>query len=149
MSLCAKPICLDVFSYPGHLSLIRTVVEKCGELAGLDREVIDGIVLSVDEAIANIIRHAYDGAEDQPIKIELTPFRDAQSKGLRIRLRDYGHSVDPSIIKSRDLNDVRPGGLGVHIMKTCMDRVEYFPAEDGGTWLLMEKRIENTQETIK
>jgi anti-sigma regulatory factor (Ser/Thr protein kinase) len=49
--------------------------------------------------------------------------------------------VDPSSIKSRDLDDLRPGGLGVHIMNSCMDCLEYRRAKGGGTILTMVKRV--------
>ena len=56
-------------------------------------------------------------------------------------LRDYGKVVDPAEICSRDLEDVRPGGLGVHIIKECMDSMEYCPAEGGGTVLILTKAL--------
>ena len=55
-------------------------------------------------------------------------------------IRDHGRSVDPSSIKSRDLDDVRPGGLGVHIMRSVMDRVEYRKRGLTGMELSMTKR---------
>ena len=61
-------------------------------------------------------------------------------------LRDYGPAVDPSEIKSRDLADIRPGGLGVHIMNKCMDSVEYQQADGGGMMLIMTKNIPSEKE---
>ena len=52
--------------------------------------------------------------------------------------REY---VDPSDIKPRDLDDVRPGGLGVHIIVECMDEVTYSPRDGGGTVLTMVKNL--------
>ena len=45
-------------------------------------------------------------------------------------------------MKPRDLDDVRPGGLGTHFMAEVMDRVEFLtPPEGGGNLLRMVKRI--------
>jgi anti-sigma regulatory factor (Ser/Thr protein kinase) len=112
------------------------------EAVGFDPEVAGQVVLSADEALTNIIRHAYKGASDGPIDIELAPVGEEEATGgLRICIRDYGQYVDPLSIRPRDLSDVRPGGLGVHIMTQCMDAVEYRPADGGGTVLTMVKSV--------
>jgi len=58
---------------------------------------------------------------------------------VRFQLRDYGRSCDPSTIRSRDLADIRPGGLGVHIIQQAFDRVDYSP-QPRGTRLTLEKK---------
>ena len=134
------PIQIRIFSQPAHLPVVRSAVEKfCGAL-GFDSEMAGRIVLAVDEALTNIIRHAYEGRGDQHIDIELSSLGAQKPGGLRICLRDYGKGVSASEIKSRDLDRVRPGGLGVHIMNTCMDSVEYKPS-GGGTELTLVKYL--------
>ena len=45
-------------------------------------------------------------------------------------------------VKPRDLNDIRPGGLGTHFMRETMDEVEFLISPDGGGNLLrMTKQI--------
>ena len=141
IQLPEKPIRLVIQSLPGHLPIVRAAVEKLCDVIGFDAVTAGAIMLSVDEAITNIIRHAYDNAGDQTIEVELTPLGGELSAGLRIRLRDYGQAVDPSRIKSRDLSDIRPGGLGVHIMNECMDHLDYCRADGGGTILTMVKHL--------
>ena len=144
--LCEKPLKLTISSSPTHLPIVRAALEKMCEKIGFDHDAIGKVILSADEALTNIIRHAYAGAEDRPIDIELTPLCDEASPGLRICIRDYGQHVDPSKIRSRDLADVRPGGLGVHIMTQCMDDVEYQAAEGGGTELTMTKAVRSRRQ---
>jgi len=134
-----RPVHLQIHSCPTQLPVVRAAVEKFCQLLGFGSETVGGVVLSVDEALTNIIRHAYDGAADQRIEVTLEPRPAAYGGGLQIVLRDYGRQVDPAQIRSRDLEDGRPGGLGVHIMTKCMDRVEYRPAAGGGTILVMTK----------
>ncbi|HAU38560.1 MAG TPA: hypothetical protein DCX07_12695 [Phycisphaerales bacterium] len=144
-----SPIRMTVLSVPSHLPVVRAAVEKVCELAGVDEQAIGGVVLSVDEAMTNIIRHAYDGRGDQPIEIELSVTDSADdAPRLRICLRDFGRNVAPAEIRSRELDDVRPGGLGVHIMQECMDSVTYEPAEGGGTRLTLTKRIVAQEELL-
>ena len=138
-----EPIKLAICSFPGHLPIVRAIMERVCEQIGFDSDTAGSIILSVDEALTNIIKHAYDGAEDRPIEIEITPVSREDGEGLRVRIRDYGTYVSSCEIKSRDLEDVRPGGLGVHIMNECMDSVEYARAEGGGTLLTMLKLTGN------
>lgn len=136
-----KPVRLEIQSTPCHLRVVRAALQKVCELAGLDDTEAGKVVLSVDEALANIIRHAYHGADDQPIEVEAFASESGGRRVLEIRLRDYGQPVDPGQIRPRDLEDVRPGGLGVHIMKQYMDAVEYRPVEGGGTLLILRRNL--------
>ncbi len=141
-----KPVKLSIFSSPAFLPVVRAAVEKMCEVVGFDAQGVGNVMLSADEALTNIIRHAYKGADNQLIDIELLALRECDQDWLRIQIRDYGPEVDLSQIKSRDLADVRPGGLGVHIMSKCMDRLEYKHADGGGTLLTMCKRVPAPKE---
>lgn len=146
-ALPSKPVKLSIFSSPAFLPVVRAAVEKMCEVMGFDAQGVGNVMLSADEALTNIIKHAYKGADNQPIDIEMLAVKDSQDDWLQIQIRDYGPDVDLSQIKSRDLSDVRPGGLGVHIMSKCMDRLEYRHAEGGGTLLTMCKRISALKES--
>ena len=94
-------------------------------------------VLIIDEACQNIIRHGYGGDSDQWIEIEIA----LEEFGLVIILRDYADPVDEPRVQPRDLDDVRPGGLGVHFMREIMDEIGYLPSEgDYGNILRMVKK---------
>jgi len=135
-----RPIRLTIFSSPTHLAVVRGAVEGLCRSIGFDDGCITHVVMSVDEALSNVIRHAYNGADDQPIEIELD-WADAQP-GVRISIRDRGLAVDPGSFGPRGPSGLSPGGLGLHIMTECMDCLEYRPAEGGGTVLTMIKRLE-------
>lgn len=142
------PVRIVISSTPAHLPVVRGAVERAAELLGFGPECAAKIMLSTDEALTNIIRHAYDEQHDRPIEIELSALSEAEARGIRICLRDYGRRADPEKIRSRDLADIRPGGLGVHIMSECMDDLEYRPAEGGGTVLTMTKACPLQEEGI-
>ena len=136
-----KPVKLVIFSTPDHLPVVRAATEKLCRNIGFPEPEVTQVILSVDEALSNVIRHAYDGAPDKPIEIELLTLDLPPERGIMVRIRDHGRVVDRERIQSRDLDKVRPGGLGVHIMTECMDDLEYQPAEGGGTLLVMVKRF--------
>ncbi len=145
-SLSDSPICIQIRTQPTYLPVVRAALGKLCEKLGFDGETAGQVVLSVDEALTNIIRHACGGDPDQIIEIGFLPRSEPGQEGLEIILRDYGKTIDPEQIKPRDLDEVRPGGLGLHIMNECMDKVQYTQAEGGGTRLRMFKNLTSTKE---
>jgi serine/threonine-protein kinase RsbW len=88
-----------------------------------------GLTRAVDEALANIIRHAYGGRLGQPIELLCRRLEDRtggkQRAGLEIVLVDRGAAADRKKLCGRSLDDVRPGGLGMHFIKNGVDVMEY------------------------
>jgi len=133
---------LNLSSSPRCLPVVRAATEKMARLVGFDEDQTGRITLSIDEALANVIKHGYGGRQDQPITVRLEPVDDQRGAGLTVTIRDFGKQVDPAKIRSRDLADVRPGGLGVHIIQTVMDEVVYSHADGGGMKLRMVKYVD-------
>lgn len=141
-NVLSKPITLSISSTPAHLSVVRATVERLAQLLGFDEDAGHKITLAVDEGLSNVIKHAYHGQEDQPIEITFRCLREQTGRpAFAIELRDWGTPVPTSQIRSRDLEDVRPGGLGVHIITSIMDEVKYNPSPGGGTRLTMVKGL--------
>ena len=145
-ALTDRPVRLQVASTPAHLAVVRAATEAACRLVGFDARCTTEVVLSVGEALANIVRHAYGGAGDGPIEIELSTVEGPAGDGLRVRLRDCGRGVEPRRLRRRDPSALRAGGRGVHIMRQCMDVVDYQQAEGGGTVLTMFKRLPTGRE---
>jgi len=135
----AETIQMVLPSKPQCLCVVRAAVESLACSQGFGKETSHRIALAVNEALANVIMHAYRGAVNKPIRVYMRKVEEGDHSGLGIVIRDYGHQVDPSTIKGRDLDEVRPGGLGVHIIKTVMDRVQYSCLKSGGMCLEMVK----------
>jgi anti-sigma regulatory factor (Ser/Thr protein kinase) len=133
---------VTVASDPRYLAPLRTLVFESLLIAGIDEEEAHKVVLAVQEACTNVIRHCYECREDERIDIVMTFEPDR----LEIRIDDWGEWVDPDNIQSRDLEDVKPGGLGVHLMQSTMDVVEYRKNEWGGTSLVMIKNLEAPED---
>ena len=99
------------------------------------------------------MNHGYERRQDGRIWISIFRETDALTgkvNGLRIVMEDEGRQVDPCLIKSRNLDDIRPGGLGVHIIKEVMDVVIYERREGRGMRLTLSKRLpaENEQQQL-
>ncbi len=139
---------VEVLSQPRYLAGVRELVLAVSRRLGFGESGAGHIALAIDEALANVIRHGYEGAADRPIFLTIAPLvEDGEETGMRVCIEDHARQVDPEKIKSRDLENVRPGGLGVHIIQEIMDEVEYEPREDRGMRVVMVKRLAADAET--
>lgn len=129
-------------SDPQFLKIIRSGVSHITEICGFSTEEANAVTIAVDEAAANIIKHTYNGNKDQLIVVNLRILEDR----LEVTLRDFGEKVDPKTIKPRDLDEIRPGGLGVHLIKSTMDVVHYDNSSDVGNQLTMTKYLPGKRE---
>ena len=104
-------------------------------LRGFSEEDTQFVILAVDEACANIIRHAYKGRKDGEIVISCRE----QEDGIQFLISDMGEPTDTSCWPKRSLEEVRPGGLGLPLICAVMDQVEYRKGERGNELILGKK----------
>ncbi len=121
-----------------QLKVVRACVQDAAQRCGCSVASVRDIVLAIDEACQNIIRHAYGGIDNGEAILECRRVGD----DFVVSLRDFARTVDPASIKPRDLDDLRPGGLGVHFINEVMDDVTYMrPPFGQGNLLRMTKKI--------
>jgi len=132
------PVHMHIQSRPELLAQVRGVANAMAARCGLDDLACCHLVLAMDEALTNVIRHGYEGRTDGDIWITFTAL--AEPAGIRVEILDRARQVDPQAISGRDLEDVRPGGLGLHLMRTLVDTFEHTARPDGGMRVLLEKR---------
>jgi anti-sigma regulatory factor (Ser/Thr protein kinase) len=110
---------------------------EMANLGGFGLKDRDKICLAVDEACSNIIRHSYEGKTDGEIIIKCTVDTDS----MTISIRDFGQKFDVSKVKPRNPETAGPGGLGIHMMRNIMDRLDYDCSHECGTELRMVKYL--------
>lgn len=130
--LTKPPATLDITSCPSDCKRARRFIEDWALAAGYGDLERGRIVLAADEATTNIMRHTYHGAPDQPIFLSAA----IDDERLHLRLRDYGPAVNVAELKGRALEDIKPGGLGLHLLSTVFDVVEHAVLADGNEWHL-------------
>ncbi len=134
---------IRLISDPTYLCGVREMVASVARRLGFDDMDCSKISLALDEALCNVIRHGYAKAFDKPIWIGITPLEPEGKSpgGITIVIEDEAKKVDPCKIIGRHLEDIKPGGLGVHIIREVMDHVRYEPRETIGMRLTMSKRV--------
>jgi anti-sigma regulatory factor (Ser/Thr protein kinase) len=122
-----------------YLAVVRGAIGPLAAAIGWDEDECRAITLAVDEAITNVIRHAYHNRREGLIEFECRESPD----GLEFTLMDSGDAPDMSKICARELGCAVPGGLGTHIIRKVMDSVTY-EAVAGGNRFVARKTLRRT-----
>jgi sigma-B regulation protein RsbU (phosphoserine phosphatase) len=132
--------CLLEHRFPARPEALAEMRQRVGEAllgSGASEEDRGALVLALDEAASNVIRHAYRGPCESEIALRI----EREDGQLHFELRDHAPCIDPSTIKPRDLAETRPGGLGINIIDALMDAWRMEPLQGGGNRLQMRKRL--------
>jgi sigma-B regulation protein RsbU (phosphoserine phosphatase) len=121
-----------------QLKPMREAVLAAVQEQGADSVLAHNIVLAVNEACTNIVQHAASGSAGTQIGLELL----MHGPTLIVHVLDDAPPIDVRKVEPRALDQVRPGGLGVHFMREIMDQVEFLTPPAGfGNFLRMKKTI--------
>jgi anti-sigma regulatory factor (Ser/Thr protein kinase) len=117
-------------SHPRYLPIIRAAVGQLAAMVGWNASESLSITMAVDEALANVIRHAYNGRTDGRIELHCRATEDE----LQFRLQDAGDPPDMTRICAREVGCDKIGGLGTHIIRDVMDTVSYKRSPEGNVF---------------
>ena len=128
---------VEFSSHTGNLALMRNCVREFLNSYPFSEKERLLMVLGVDEACTNIIRYAYRLRDDQLIALSMEGLR----KCVRMRLRDYGEQVRPHEMRGRSHDMIKPGGLGLYLIRNAFDEIDYV-LKRCGTELVLTKNLE-------
>jgi serine/threonine-protein kinase RsbW len=127
---------VEFSSHTANLALLRKFVRDFLKNYPFSEKERMLMVLGVDEACTNVIRYAYRLRDDQLISLQMEGLR----KCVRMRLRDYGEKALPDKMKGRSHNLIKPGGLGLYLIRNAFDQVDYIHKRRG-TELVLTKNL--------
>ena len=130
-----------------YVAAVRRFIEHIAQHRGFDEAGVMAVGLCLNEAVANIIRHAYSCESQKPIRITVE-FAEEKSKAgnvapsaMRISLRDWGAGLHPSQTQNSPRDPLEPGGLGLICLHKLMDQVTYTPQVDGMLLVLVKQNV--------
>jgi serine/threonine-protein kinase RsbW len=109
----------SILSDPSNLKIVRDHLKSFIKEKGFQKVDQDSVILATDEAVQNVMRYAYNLEKDKKIDVTF----EVKDPNLIIQIRDYGKQVPIEQIKPRELDDVKPGGLGVHFIRNICEKV--------------------------
>jgi len=130
-------ITITIPSHPKYLSIVRSVTGKIAQIYEITEPLTEDMKLAVDEACANVIKHAYRGDRTKKIvlKYKIT------KKSFNVIIEDSGIKAQTDLIKGRSLDDIRPGGLGIHFIKRVFDVFQFDETKKKGNRLILIKSM--------
>lgn len=126
---------------------MRRMVRQYVEDHGVSSDKSNEVVLAVDEACTNAIRHAYDGQKNQDVSLVLK----ANEEWIEIVVRDMGRTAPADAVARRapeplKRDELTPGGLGVQLIYEAFDDVSFLAAEPQGNLVVMRLRRQAKRE---
>jgi serine/threonine-protein kinase RsbW len=116
---------ITIESRTDRLIEVRDFVSTAAREFGFADEEVSKIALAVDEACTNIIKHAYHFDPGKDIVVSVS----GRNGAFVVSIRDRGEVFNPGVIPTPDMKEYlthyRRGGLGVYLMRSLMDKVEY------------------------
>jgi len=122
-------------SKPEYVSIARLTASVLANNIGFDFEEIEDIKVAVGEACNNAVLHS-------GIEKEFDISFSVQSNKFEVSIEDYGHGFSMKEYHEPDLEHPKVGGLGIFIMKSLMDEVEFISNPDKGTLIKLVKYLE-------
>ncbi len=122
-----------------HIDLIQIVLDDALEREGLDEDARHWVGIAVREAVANAIKHGNRQDPEKKVEVELA----VQADDVVIFIRDHGDGFDPEQVEDplAPENLLKPNGRGIFYMRSFMDQVEYGRNPEGGTQVILRKRL--------
>ena len=127
---------LTLAACPDSLPEVRSAARDAGKEAGFNQETVESLALALNEAAMNVIQHGYHFATGKQMRLEVW----LDETALTFDLIDQAPPVQVDTVQSRSLDEIRPGGLGVHFIRSLMDKMEFVDPPPGfGNRLRMVK----------
>jgi serine/threonine-protein kinase RsbW len=113
----------------------RQWIGQAAQQAGFGADTVFNVELAAGEALANVVRHAYQGEAGHEIHLAVS----IDDEKLLLTIRDFGRKFDPDTYKPPDLDSPTEGGYGIFLMHELMDEVSYDTSLPDGTLLKLVK----------
>jgi anti-sigma regulatory factor (Ser/Thr protein kinase) len=137
----AQPSRLTIHSELSNLGGVADFIAQAAQANGLDEREAYHVQMATDEAVTNVIEHAYRGRGDGQIEISC----ERRGDEFVVEVRDFGRPFDPSQIRTPrvkgPLSRRTIGGLGLFFMNKLMDSVEFSRDAKRGNRVRMVKKI--------
>ncbi len=130
---------LAIHSRFENIELVQVVLDDALEGMGIDSETRHWVELAVREAVANAIKHGNRQDPHKQVEVDW----GVEAGELQVRVRDHGEGFDPGHLDSplAPENLLKPSGRGIFYMRSFMDGIDYHSAADGGTEVVLRKRL--------
>ncbi len=119
-------------------------VNEFGKENELSGRIINQVNMAIEEIVINIIAYGYRDKKEHRIDVHMR----VEDDDLLLMIEDDGRPFDPTVVPTPDINkpieEREIGGLGVHLVRSLMEELEY-RREKGKNVLIMRKKLRNSK----
>jgi len=136
---------MEVHSDPRQLEAFRKLVEwfcRDDSGVGLTEYERSTLVLAVNEAAANILKHAYDGSREGHIQVSL----EAVPGEVRVDMADWGKPWEPNEVEPPAFDGSRDHGFGIYVIENTVDECRYYRDDLGRNHLVLIRRAQGRSQ---
>lgn len=123
-----------------EIERLNRLIRQFGDLHEVPSRVLYAVNLALDEVVTNVVRHGFADPKDQEVVAHVV----AKTSEVVTEVSDSGRPFDPVAVPPPNLeaplSERTLGGLGIHLIRSLMDAVEY-RRENEKNVLTMRKRI--------
>lgn len=130
-------VIITIPSHPKYLCVVRAAAARIAEGSGFSDAATDEIILGLDEACSNVIKYAYRGENTKRIVVKFK----ITKKQFKVTVDDTGIKADLKVLRGRNLDDLKPGGLGMHLIKRAFDMFSLDEKKKKGNRLTLIRHI--------
>jgi len=132
---------LIIPSQTRYLNLVTGMAKRASMVAGMDDTTSAKISIAVDEAVTNVIVHAYGGELDHQVEIELR----FMPMALEVHIYHTGRAIRDNEVVLPDPREYvkhpRKGGLGLLLMSRFMDEIRFIETGEGSECCMIKRVV--------
>jgi serine/threonine-protein kinase RsbW len=132
---------LVIPSQTRYLNLVTGMAKRASVVAGMDDATSAKVSIAVDEAVTNVIVHAYNNEAEHEVAIELRFMPQA----LEVHICHHGRAIRENEVVLPDPREYvkhpRKGGLGLLLMSRFMDEIRYIETGEGSECLMIKRVV--------
>jgi anti-sigma regulatory factor (Ser/Thr protein kinase) len=134
------PRTLTLHNRLSELDRLADELTAFGQAQRLPKPISQALHLALDEIVTNIIAYGYDDQADHQISLRLSLEAGEVTAEVEDDARPFNPLEAPAPDLTAPLEERSEGGLGIHLARTVMDRLEY-RRQNGKNYLVMRKRV--------
>jgi serine/threonine-protein kinase RsbW len=132
---------LVIPSQTRYLNLVTGMAKRASVVAGMDDATSAKVSIAVDEAVTNVIVHAYNNEAEHEVAIELRFMPQA----LEVHICHHGRAIRENEVVLPDPREYvkhpRKGGLGLLLMSRFMDEIRYIETGEGSECCMIKRVV--------
>ena len=130
-----------------ELANLRDGLERIGAKLGVPGKPLMQLQVALDEVASNVIKYGWPDGGNHELCVRIT----GQQDRIEVEIVDDGREFDPRQAPAPELQPAgrrQPGGLGIHLVKQLVDRLEYERVDGRNRTVVTKQYISDRRSSL-